>query len=149
MIRGSLIAVLLVAVVLLQGCGGGKSISAFKPSAQSGRQALETALKAWQSGTPYGPITSGKPAISVFDSRWRDGAKLETFEILEEAPGEHRMFKVKLKLANAPEETQTYRVVGIDPLNIYSEADYAQATGEGAAPPPSVPTVTQPQTPDE
>jgi hypothetical protein len=142
--RCSVSALLLLAIVMLPGCGGKRLID-YKPSAQSGRQALESALKAWQSGAAYEPITSVKPAVSVFEARWRDGAKLESFEILEEVPsGEHVIYKVKLKLTGAPEATTTYRIVGIDPLNVWGEADYAQATGEGAAPPPGAPAANTP-----
>jgi hypothetical protein len=147
MIRNCFVVGLLLTIVLAQGCGG-KNVADYKPSAQSARQALETALKSWQSGAAYEPITSAKPAITVFDARWRDGAKLETYEILEEVPGgEHTMFKVKLKLAGAQEETLTYRIVGIDPLNVFRDVDYAQATGEGAAAPSA--TTTAPLLPTD
>jgi len=95
------------------------------PANTTARQALETALKTWQSGTAHGPITSSKPEIHVFEARWRGGKKLESFEIVEQLTGqEHPQFTVKLKLAGQPEETTTYHVVGIDPLNIFGEADY-------------------------
>lgn len=114
--------------MLLLGCGGGTA--RYVPAAATAREALQTALTTWQSGTAHGPIASSKPEINVFDARWQAGKKLESFEILEEIAGqEHPQFKVRLQLAGQPEETLTYRVVGIDPLNVFRDADYQRATG--------------------
>jgi hypothetical protein len=109
----------------LCGCGGP---SRYVPTATSARQALETALSTWQSGQPHGPIEASKPAIHVFDSRWQSGKKLQSFEILEEIEGqEHPQFQVRLQLAGQPEESLTYHVIGIDPLNVFRDADLQRA----------------------
>ena len=107
------------------GCG---SNSRYIPAASTARDALQTALAAWQSGTAHGPIESSKPVINVFDARWQAGKKLESFEIVEEIAGqEHPQFKVRLQLKGQPEETPTYHVIGIDPLNIFRDVDYQRA----------------------
>jgi hypothetical protein len=124
-------ATLLVAALLAAAWGcGGNQVADYVPSPDAARNAVETVLKAWQAGDAYGPLTKSKPAINVFEARWQAGKKLESFEILEEVTGqEHPQFQVRLKLAGAQDETETYRVVGIDPLNVFREADYRRATG--------------------
>ena len=95
------------------------------------REALQTALTTWQSGTAHGTIAGSKPAINVFDLRWQQGQKLVSFDITEELPGqEHPTFNVKMKLDNKPAETNTYLVVGIDPLLIFRDKDYLKTTGQ-------------------
>lgn len=119
----------LFAALLLVGCGG-NSTSKYIPASTTAREALTTALTAWQSGTAYGPLEQANPKINVFDARWQAGKELQTFEILEEVPGqEHPEFKVRMQLQGQPEEVLTYRVVGLDPLLIFRDADYQRATG--------------------
>jgi hypothetical protein len=120
---------LLLAAIALGGCSGDRTAE-YIPSSQEARTALDKALTAWQSGAPYGPITSSSPALNVFDARWQAGRKLAKFEILEELPETERPeFKVRLQLAGKPEETLTYIIIGIDPLLIYRDADYKRPTG--------------------
>lgn len=121
---------LAVAVLLaLEGCGGNPA-AGYVPRTDTARQAIESALAAWQSGAKYGPLNELKPAINVFDSRWQKGKSLERFEIVEEVTGsEHPQFRVRIKLAHESEAIETYRVVGIDPLNVFLEADYRRASG--------------------
>lgn len=115
-------------LVSVAGCGG-NSIESYKPKSASARQAIEKSLDAWKSGKSLATI-SGSPAIDTFDARWRSGAKLEEFTILEEVPNEeHPQFKVRVKLANKSEETNEYIVVGIDPLLVFRKEDYQKATG--------------------
>jgi hypothetical protein len=120
---------LLTLLAVVTGCG--TSHTRYVPASTSARQAVETALKTWQSGTAHGPISDTKPAINVFDARWRDGKKLESFEFVEEvAAQEHPQFKFRLKLANQAEAETTYHVVGIDPLNVFADTDYKKASGQ-------------------
>jgi hypothetical protein len=119
----------LMLIASVEGCSRGGT-ARYVPDAQPARSALETALKTWQSGAKQEPITTSKPAITLFDSRWQSGSKLESFTILGEITGqEHRQFQVRMKLAGEPEETVVYRVIGIDPLNIFRDKDYQKATG--------------------
>jgi len=113
----------------LPGCGG-ESTARYIPAAAKARDGLETALGTWRSGASHGTITTSAPTIDVYDARWQSGKKLESFEILEEITGqEHPQFKVRLKLAGQPEETTTYRIIGIDPLLVFRDADYQKTTG--------------------
>ena len=100
------------------------------PKPTVARQAVETALSTWKSGAKHGTITSSKVKIDVYDARWRDGKKLESYAITEEIKGQPLpQFKVRLKLVGKPEETTTYRVVGFDPLQVWSDDDYEKAFG--------------------
>jgi hypothetical protein len=120
---------LLLVAIFLSGCSSDRTTD-YIPESKDARAALETALSAWQSGAAYEPITSSSPVLNVFDSRWQAGQKLEKFEILEELPETERPeFKVRMQLAGKPEETLTYIIVGIDPLQIFRDADYKRATG--------------------
>ncbi len=87
------------------------------------------ALQTWQSGVAYGPIKESKPVINVFDARWQAGKKLESYEILEEVKDTRQPeFKVRLKLAGTPEETATYLVIGIDPIQVFRDVEYNQSS---------------------
>ena len=119
----------LIFVCCALGCTS-KSVESYRPSNDSARKAIETALSTWKAGTKHGSITSVKPSLDVFDARWQAGTKLEDFKILEEISGKPQPhFKVKLKLEGKPEETTEYLVIGIDPLLIFRKADYDKATG--------------------
>ena len=37
-------------------------------------------------------------------------------------------FKVRLKLEGEPEETATYLVIGIDPINVFRDVEYKQSS---------------------
>ena len=102
----------------------------YVPPSAAARQAVETALTTWKSGEPHATISS-KPAVDVYDTRWRDGRELADFEIVEELTGmSHPAFKVRLQFANPPaDEEATYLVIGIDPLMVFREEDYTRATG--------------------
>lgn len=108
------------------GCGG-NSRERYLPSATVAKDTLVKVLDAWKTGAPYQSITTSKPAINIFESRWRDGKKLESYEILEEVKNaDQPQFKVRLQIAGQPEETTTYLVIGIDPLNVFRDVDYKQ-----------------------
>lgn len=100
----------------------------YVPTATEARQAVEDALSKWKSGAKHGTVESSKVKIDVFDARWRDGKKLESFTINEEIKGQSLpQFKVRLKLVGKQEETTTYLVIGIDPLQVWSEVDYKES----------------------
>lgn len=111
----------------ITGCWG-TSRERYLPAATTARDAVAKALDSWKSGASYEPITTSKPVINVFEGRWRDGKKLESYEILEEVKNaDQPQFKVRLQIAGQPEETTTYLVIGIDPLNVFRDVDYKQA----------------------
>ncbi len=115
------------------GCGS-RSQSEYVPASTQARSALEAALNAWKSGKPYETVADHKPPVQTFDARWQAGAKLESFEILKEldepdksAP---KKFVVKEQLAGGKAgEESTFYVLGKDPLHVFREVDYFQASG--------------------
>lgn len=120
-------AVLLAA--FLCGCTGRRD-SDYLPPADNARKAVQAALDAWKSGAPHAPLTGDKVAIHVYDDRWRDGKKLEKFEIGEPAADESPpRFPVKMQLVGEAEVLVNYLVIGIDPLNVFREEDYQKASG--------------------
>ena len=132
MTRRRLILALCCLPLLLLLCFGcaRNTTEGFVPPAKDARQAVETALTKWKSGAKHDTITSSKAKIDVYDARWRDGKKLESYAITEEIKGQPLpQFKVRLKLVSKPEETTTYRVVGIDPLQVWSDDDYKDSFG--------------------
>jgi hypothetical protein len=121
-----LIAACSFAAPFVAGCGG-PSRSSYIPAVSTARNALEITLETWKKGTPFGPIESN-PTINVFEGRWRDGKKLESFEILEEIKNpDQPQFKVKLQLAGEPETTAIYHVIGKEPMNVFSDEAFKQA----------------------
>ncbi len=121
----------LAGIFALAGCGG--SDSDYLPSTTAARAALEASLNKWKAGDSLATISTGPVPVDTFDARWRDGGKLESFEILREELVEGRpTFNVKTKLANAAEPTEdTFIVVGNNPLLVFRKQDYDKAGGTG------------------
>lgn len=120
----------ILALAVLLGCKKAGE-EKYTPSESNARQALETALTQWRDGQAKpASFPLGKVKVEVADKTWSDGEKLQAFEILgEESAGTGpRVFNVKLKTAKS-EKTTKYYVFGIDPLNIYAEADYQKLSG--------------------
>lgn len=119
---------LLLVLPLALSAGGGCSHGGRQvPSAGPARQALESALAAWQSGHPVGKIETASPPVQAVDSGWGKGQKLSSYEILEEVTREdgRRCFKVRLNLQKpAVSQEVHYLVVGTSPMWIYREEDY-------------------------
>lgn len=117
-------------VALSAGCRGSSSDARFAryvPEVTKARQALDIALKAWQGGHKPGTLIPGVPATQVVDSHRKDGQQLASFEIVGEVPGEGpRCFSVKLSLRQPDEHRRArFVVVGIDPMWVFNEEDYA------------------------
>ncbi len=113
------------------GCSTGSN-DRFVPSAATARDALQAALDAWKAGQPLGRIDSHKPPIEVLAAQFNDGPRLVSYEITGQdtnAEGHHR-FRVKLTM-EPPAETEeaTFIVLGLDPLWVYGEEDYAKLSG--------------------
>jgi hypothetical protein len=117
-------------LALLSGCGG-NSHDEYLPGASQAREAVEAALAEWKSGKPHETVRTLDTPIDMFDARWRDGQKLESFEITEELPANpHPSFKVRMRFAGSlQDEESTYLVMGIDPLLVFRSEDYERATG--------------------
>jgi hypothetical protein len=124
------VGTVIVAVGLLTGCTTKTPEEKYTPSEGNARQALETALGQWRDGQAQpARFPQGKVNVEVLDQNWASGQKLQAFEIVnEETGGGPRIFTVKLKTSKG-EQTVKYYVVGIDPLWIYSEADYKKQSG--------------------
>ena len=123
---------LLAASALCAGCGSNNTVESFIPEELTSREALEKALTAWKSGqSDPGTLAGGKPKIQVADQRWLQGDKLLNFEIGEPLDEEGPpQFTVKLTLEGASEPiTETYVVVGKDPLWVYTKSEYERSAG--------------------
>jgi len=119
----------LLALALAAGCTKSESHDKFIPAEGRAKQALETALTAWKEGRPKEGLKMGDVGIAVVDPAWSGGQKLTAFEIVEERPGDGpRFFTVKLTTAKGPRKV-TYVVLGIDPLWVYTEAEYKKVSG--------------------
>jgi hypothetical protein len=116
----------------LTGCGSNGHES-YVPSEAAGRQALEAALSAWQSGKPMERVeVPGSAAAQPEDSDWKSGKKLASFSIVKELPTTDgpKQFAVRLTFQdNAKPVDAVYFVVGRDPLWIFRDRDYQKATG--------------------
>ena len=123
---------LMVILGLFIGCGGPPE-KKYIPQANMARGALEAALGHWKSGAKHGPVEDFTVPVNVFDARWQNGKKLESYEILDEVPSDGpKIFLVKMKLEEDKEEAEIkYHVVGKDPLLVFREQDYNKASGTG------------------
>jgi hypothetical protein len=115
-----------VLLILGSSCGG----PSMNPSADRARTALEASLNAWREGEKPGNIEGTNPPVQAVDNEWTNGRKLESFEILGEQPSESdKRFTVKLTYTAAtkvkPEEV-LYIVVGVSPIAVFREEDYAR-----------------------
>jgi hypothetical protein len=129
-------AAVALALVGLAGCGQGKKkVEDFTPAADNARKALAAALDHWKAGNAPGPVPGQTPGVEVVDSAWRGGLKLREYEILSEEPPANnqgpRTFTVKLTPAQGPPVEAKYMVLGIDPLLVYRDKDFAKLSGAG------------------
>jgi hypothetical protein len=121
------------AAALLVGLGvagcGGASEARYIPTAEKARQSLTAALDAWAAGEPHATVQAGEYTVDMYDARWRDGAKLESYEFVSEGTDEgHPTFAVKTRVKGQDAET-TYHVIGINPMNVFRAEDYRKASG--------------------
>ncbi len=132
MLRSSLRGFLLVALLVLPGCGGGNTEKSYLPPAASARDALTAALKAWQDGRDKPGTIEHTVPLQVVEPTWNAGKKLKSFEITKEetvadGPGK---FTVSLTLEGVAEpRSVVYVVVGKSPLWIMPEEEYARNAG--------------------
>ena len=125
LVRLNLLVLLGAAAILPAGCGG-TSAERYVPDAADARRGLEAALTSWKNGERLKTITSLETPVNVVDSRWRAGKKLQSFEIVSEAPGNpHPVFTVKMRLAGQDKEEETkYIITGLNPILVFREQDY-------------------------
>ncbi len=128
--RPAALAACCLGLALCAGCGWGGGYGRYKPSEETSRQALETALDAWQSGKPPDQV-GGSPAVQVVDSAWRNGQKISRYQVLGEEAGEGlTFFSVRLTpKGRGADKVVRYVVVGRDPLWVYREDDFKTGAG--------------------
>jgi hypothetical protein len=112
---------------LIAGCGSGGS-SGNMPTTEKARQAIESALTAWQKGQPPGLIASASPPVQVVDLAWQAGQKLGGFSIVSVDDSEDvKKFSVKLTMKQPPGERDVrYMVLGREPVWVYRDEDFAR-----------------------
>ena len=125
-----LLCIAVAGLGLLAGCNKEGDVAKYTPAEGEARKALETALGQWRDGQAKpASFPLGKVTVEVLDQTWASGQKIQGFEIVGEEKGDGpRIFTVKLTTAKG-EQTVKYYVVGIDPLWVYSEADYKKQSG--------------------
>src|SRR6478672_5427140 len=109
------------------GCSDSSDPKRYYPAEDKARQALESALNAWQNGQPPGAVPgSSDPTVQFVDSRYAPGRKLKAFAVLGAAPGDGpKVFTVKLTLDGPAAEVKVrYVVFGLDPLWVMEHDDY-------------------------
>ncbi|MCI0333961.1 MAG: hypothetical protein L0228_12140 [Planctomycetes bacterium] len=122
-----------VVLSLMAGGCGSASHEDYVPSESAGRQAVETALAAWQNGKTMQRI-EGQDAAAVEpqDSDWKAGKKLTGFSVEKEVPTTQgpKQFAVRLSFQGDAEPIDTvYYVVGRDPMWVFRDRDYKKTTG--------------------
>ena|SRR5579872_3033190 len=128
----SIVRAVALAVLLAAGCGNKDTVESFKPPTDTAREALTAALDAWQGGQAEpGEIEDSELSVQMTDPEWAKGAKLKSYEIVEELPNESPpKFAVKLTLDGAPEPAKvTYVVVGKATLWVMTEAEFNRSSG--------------------
>jgi len=129
-VRAPLLSALVPAALLaaLTGCRPAGH-ERFVPAERSAREALESALAAWQRGEPHGPVPGASPAVQFVDTHHKPGQRLKSFGVLSLAPGDGpRVFTVRLTLDGPAEEARVrYFVFGIDPVWVMRQEDYDMA----------------------
>ena len=125
----------LLLLAVAAGCEGGRAATDYMPASNQARQAVEQMLEAWQTGEPVKEETrlaGNGPGVKLFDSQ-RGAKKLAKFEVVGETPAAaNEPPQVAVKLTFSGEEKQVdaiYHVIGIDPLNVFRDIDYQQASG--------------------
>ncbi|MBI3468203.1 MAG: hypothetical protein HY000_34800 [Planctomycetes bacterium] len=122
-----------VLLVLLAGCGGQRTNDSFVPSDATAREALQAGLDAWKEGKPPGRVQAQSSTIQVVDSQWQSGDRLENYEVVDAVPGDGpRQFSVRLTMKGGagPKEVR-FVIVGKDPIWVFRDTDYAQASTMG------------------
>jgi hypothetical protein len=114
----------LVILFVVPSCGGPN----MNPPADRARAALEAALNAWREGKRPGNIEGTDPPVQAVDNDWTNGRKLTAFEILRDQPSElDKRFVVKLTYAAPAAVTEAvYIVLGVSPIAVFREEDYAR-----------------------
>jgi hypothetical protein len=121
-------------VLCLVGCAS-RATSDYVPPSNQARQAVEQMLEAWRAGDVEKVelrLPGNGPRVQIFDQQRASGQKLSKFQVIREIEGKQdqpRQIAVKLTFGEEEEIEATYYVVGIDPLLVFRDTDYRQASG--------------------
>jgi len=98
----------------------------FWPDPAVAKRALVASLDAWRRGAPQETISDRTPSVESWDSSRKDGRELASYELVGQVgSGDERIFAVKLRLDNPPEDQMArYLVRGIDPIWVFRWEDY-------------------------
>jgi hypothetical protein len=111
---------ILLAVVCLSGCGPAERSA--NASGEAAKQAVETMLKAWQDGSTPARLRTSEPSITVGDSAFSGGHKLDSYEILPDPMDDGRNYRFTVRLTTTDPtsgettETETAYEVGMEPV---------------------------------
>lgn len=72
-------AALLLAAVLLAGCGGNPKVTPADP--QKAAASLQATLEKWKGGASIDALRQEKPAVYAADEDWQAGLKLVSYEL--------------------------------------------------------------------
>ncbi len=100
-------------LVAFTGCGSGPV--AGPVNADLARETLRTTLDAWKEGRAIGTLVSQSPSIVAQDFDWMAGAKLESYEFVNEGVSQDANLRVpvRLKLKDKGLKSVSY-IVGTD-----------------------------------
>lgn len=130
--RLSLIGFLITMTVCVAAGCGKADVKDYVPADALAQASLASALDAWKSGRGPEEIGASKPAVVAQDAQWKAGKKLTAYEIVgpETSDDQNLRYRVRLSFADAaaPQEA-VYVVFGKDPIWVFEEAVYRQASG--------------------
>lgn len=124
---------LLLASVIGSAVGCGRAdVKDFIPADELARKCLTAGLDAWKAGKTPEAIDATGPAVNMQDEQWKEGKKLEQYEIVGPEKGDDQNLRLRVKLSlageTAPKEV-VYVIYGKDPMWVLSEASYAKMSG--------------------
>ena len=135
MFRRKLAAAFAAALTLVLTPGCGSSTKDYIPNSTTAREDLDMALAAWQKGAKAADLTKGEHPIFIVDSQWDAGQALESYQILEESPGQietEKRYGVVLKMKKPPAEKKLeYVVLGRSPMWIFRDEDFIKQGSMG------------------
>jgi hypothetical protein len=119
------------AICSATGCGAA-DVKDFVPADELARKCLTAGLDAWKAGKAPEEIGAANPIVNMQDLQWKEGKKLEQYEIVgpEKGDDQNLRYRVKLSLAGEPApKEEVYVIFGKDPMWVQSAASYTKMSG--------------------